>query len=394
MSKARVIVTAVVVEKRPKSEVARDYGVSRYWVQQLVARFLAEGDAALEPRSRRPKSNPARVDELIEERIVELRKELDGQGFDAGPATIAFHLEQETGRPPPALSTIWRILKRRGFITAQPRKRPKSSYIRFQAEQPNECWQADFTHWQLADGTEVEILNFVDDHSRLALACTAYRVVTGPAVVDCFRQTCSVYGLPASTLTDNGTVFTGRFVSGRNAFEAELASLHIVQKNSRPYHPQTCGKVERFHDTVKKYLRKQRPAHSLPQLQTQLDAFRDYYNTRRPHRSLNRTTPATAYAARPKLGPDNTTPTAHFRFRTDKVDRDGKLTLRHNGRLHHIGIGAEHRHTPVRMLIDELHIRIITFDGELIRELLLDPTRDYQPTGKTRYPKRKQPDPD
>lgn len=387
MSKSRVIVTAVLVEGRTKSQVARDYGVSRRWVQKLIARYQLEGEGAFEPASRRPRTNSRQIPTQIAARIVQLRKQLDELGVDCGAVTIAVHLERETGAPPPALSTIWRVLSRNGFVTPQPRKRPKSSYVRFAADQPNEMWQADFTHWHLADRSGVEILNFIDDHSRLALASVAYRVVTGAAVVDCFREICSVYGLPASVLTDNGNVFTARFVKGRNAFETELHNLRIVKKNSRPYHPQTCGKVERFQQTLKKWLRKKPPAETLRQLQTQLDAFIGYYNTIRPHRSLNRMTPATAYAERPKLGPGGSTPSAHFRVRTDKVDRDGKLTLRHNGRLHHIGIGAQHKHVRIRMLIDDLHIRVITIDGELIRELLLDPTRDYQPTGKTRYPK-------
>lgn len=394
MSKSRVIVMAVLLEGRNKTEVARDYQVSRRWVQKLVSRFHAEGDAMFEQRSRRPRTNSRQTPATVEDRIVELRKHLDGLGVDAGAVTIAWHLQQENPNATvPAVSTIWRVLKRRGFVTEQPRKRPKSSYIRFQAEAPNETWQADFTHWPLADGTDVEILNFIDDHSRLALASTVHPVVTGQAVLDEFRETCSAHGLPASLLTDNGTVFTARFVKGRNGLETELNTLGITKKNSRPYHPQTCGKVERFQQTLKKWLRKQPPADTITELQTQVDAFCDYYNHQRPHRSLDRTTPATAYAARPKLGPGQITASPHFRVRTDKVDNDGKLTLRHNSRLHHIGIGAAWRHTPVRMLINELHIRIITIDGELIRELTLDTSRDYQPTGKPRHHKQAHPEP-
>jgi transposase InsO family protein len=383
MSMARLVVAAVLVEGRSKSEVARDYGLSRRWVQKLVGRYLAEGGLAFEPRSRRPRSSPTRTSDDIEERIVELRKKLSDQGLDAGAQTIAWHLAQ-AGITPPAVSTIWRILTRRGFVTPQPRKRPRSSFVRFQADQPNECWQGDMTHWQLSDGTPVEILDFLDDHSRLLIGARAYPIVTGTDVTTCFATLISDHGLPTSVLTDNGMIFTARYATGRggrNAFQNQLAALGITQKNSRPYHPQTCGKIERFHQTLKKWLAKHPAADTIETLQHDLDKFRAYYNTQRPHRALNRTTPALAYAARPKATPHGPIDT-HWRIRTDHIDNNGKLTLRYNGRIHHIGIGTAHRGTPVTMLIKDRDIRIITTHGELLRELTLDPSRDYQPTGQ------------
>ena len=389
MSKARLVIAAVEVEHRPISEVARDYRVARSWIYTLLARYRAEGEAGLQPRSRRPHANPRQLPGPVEERIVELRKQLLEQGLDAGPITIAWHLEGELGSAP-APSTIHKILSRRGFITPAPRKRPRSSYIRFEAEQPNECWQADITHWRLADGTEVEILDIIDDHSRLAIACTARAVFTALAVRGCFRTAFARHGLPASVLTDNGMVFTTRHATGpggRTALQTELAALGIAFKNSRPYHPQTCGKVERFHQTVKKWLTRQQPqAASIDQLQAQLDAFIAEYNTGRPHRSCQRHTPAQAYRARPPAAPPGVPAGIHWRVRADTVDHCGKLTLRHAGRLHHIGIGAAWKHTDVLMLIADLKIRIVARNtGELIRELELDTNRDYQPTGKDRY---------
>ena len=179
---------------------------------------------------------------------------------------------------------------------------------------------------------------------------------------------------------------TGR--GGRTALEAELGRLHIRQKNSRPNHPTTCGKVERFQQTLKKWLRAQpkQPA-TIAQLQTLIDRFVDAYNHRRPHRSLpHNATPAAAYRTRPKATPTTSTGNNHDRVRADRVDSDGKLTLRVNGRLHHIGIGRAHARTPVLMLIHDLHVRIIdATTGELLRELTIDPARDYQPTGNNRY---------
>src|SRR4051795_2544395 len=216
MSKARLIITAVVVEGRSKSEVARDYDVSRYWVQQLVKRWYAEGETAYRPRSRRPRHSPHAIPAAVEDEVVRLRKELSRQGLDAGADTIRSHLARRTPRSqtssqaaPPAVSTIWRILTRRGFVIPQAQKRPRSSWQRFAAEQPNERWQADTTHWQLADGTDVEILNLLDDHSRLALAAVARRTITSPDVLHTLQDAFVRWGIPASVLTDNGAVFTG-----------------------------------------------------------------------------------------------------------------------------------------------------------------------------------------
>lgn len=239
------MITAVVVEGRTPREVASSYGVSRSWVYELLARYGAEGETAFEPRSRRPKTSPGALPEATVERIVELRKDLEGQGLDAGPDTICWHLQQRHGlRVSP--STVARWLARRGLVTPQPAKRPKASYVRFAAELPNECWQADFTHYRVVDGSDVEILCFVDDHSRYAISVTAHQPVTGPAVVEVFRQAVAAHGPPASTLTDNGMVFTTRLSGGRggrNGFETELRRQGIRQKNSRPGHPTTCGKV-------------------------------------------------------------------------------------------------------------------------------------------------------
>jgi transposase InsO family protein len=383
MGMPQLVVTAVLVEGRSKSEVARDYGVSRRWVITLVQRYLAEGETGLQPRSRRPLASPGRTARHLEDEIIELRKELDRNGHEAGAATIAFHLEQRHGATP-AVSTIWRILSARGFVTPQPHKRPKSSYIRFQAEQPNERWQLDITHWPLADGTDAEILNIIDDHSRLCLSSEARPVFKARDVDNSFAKAAAAHGNPASLLSDNGAVFTGRYRgTGRVALEVTLHARGIGFCHCRPYHPQTCGKVERFHQTVKKWLAHQPPAQTVAHLQSQLNDFRAYYNTVRPHRALRRRTPHQAYLARPKAIPTGTPlHTGAYRIRHDHIDTDGKLTLRHNSRLHHIGMGRRYAGTHVLMLVHDLHIRVSTTDGHLLRELQLDPTKDYQPQPK------------
>jgi transposase InsO family protein len=236
MSKSRLVITAVTIEKRLVSEVARSYGVARSWIYTLLARYRAEGDAAFEPRSRRPRTSPRAISADTADLIVRLRKELTDQGLDAGPVTIAWHLQHHhQARVSPA--TISRHLTQRGLITPEPRKRPKSSYIRFQAGQPNECWQADFTHYRLASGQDAEILTWLDDHSRYALSVTANHRVTGPAVLNAFRAAIAAHRAPASTLTGNGMVFTTRLSGGRggrNGLEHELRRLGITQKNGKP----------------------------------------------------------------------------------------------------------------------------------------------------------------
>jgi transposase InsO family protein len=387
MSKARLVITAVVTEGRSQGEVARAYGVSQGWVSRLVARYRAEGEAAFEPRSRRPRTSPGAISGDTAGLIVRLRKELAGQGLDAGPHTICWHLEHHRGVRVSA-ATVSRYLTRHGLVTPDPAKRPRSSYLRFEAEQPNECWQSDFTHYRLAGGTDTEIICWLDDHSRHVLHLTCHERATGPIVLATFRSACSGHGTPAATLTDNGTVYTARFAGGgrrgRNGLEHELARLGVRQKNGKPNHPQTQGKIERFWQTLKKWLAAQPQPADLAQLQDLLDTFTAYYNTRRPHRSLpHRQTPAAAYHARPKATPGDPSAGTQDRVRADRVDADGKLTLRHAGRLHHIGIGRAHARTRVLMLVHDLDIRVINAaTGELIRELTLDPSRDYQPTGR------------
>ena len=142
--------------------------------------------------------------------------------------------------------------------------------------------------------------------------------------------------------------------------------------------------IERFHQTVKKWLANQPRARTIAALQHQLDTFTDYYNTVRPHRALKRRTPITAYTARPKAVPTGTPfDDAHYRVRHDIVDQFGKLTLRHASRLHHIGIGRRHARRPVLVLVKDLHVRVTTDSGEVLRDFQLDPSRDYQPQPKT-----------
>lgn len=378
MSKPRVIVLSVVQQGLTVTEAAARFGVSRQWVHVLLARYRQAGLDAVEPRSHRPRSNPRQTPRQVAERIVALRHELTGQGLDAGPLSIAARLRGE-GRPVPSTSTIRRILHTAGLVIPQPRKRPRSSYRRFQAAQPNECWQSDFTHWALADGTDVEILNWLDDHSRMLLACTAHSRVTGPLVVSSFLAAIATHGTPAATLTDNGAVYTSRFTGGRNGFEYLLAELGISQRNGHPGHPQTQGKIERFHQTLKRWLAAQPPAANPATLQHQLDRFRALYNTERVHRAHGHT-PAQAYAATIKAIPATRADHAlgPYRIRVDVIDRNGKVSLRRAGRMHHLGIGAAHAGTPALLLVHPDTVEVINpATGEHLSSHTIDPTRSY-----------------
>ncbi|MDQ6721454.1 MAG: IS481 family transposase [Candidatus Dormibacteraeota bacterium] len=379
-SLGRYIVDAVVLEHRSPTELARDHHISRRWIHKLVKRFKEGGYSSLAPRSRRPHSCSHQTPSEVQTKVVRLRQELVAAGHDAGPDTIAHHLIGQVDRVP-SVATVWRILKRNGLIAPQPHKRPKSSFIRFEAQLPNETWQLDSTPWQLADGSPVEILNFLDDKSRVALASKALVTVKSADPVHALYSASNTFGLPASLLSDNAAVFTGRSRRGKVLLELELERLGIVFKHSTPYHPQTCGKVERFHQTLKRFLRKQHPASSIAELQFQLDAFRNYYNNRRPHRALNRQTPLAVFNALIKAKPAQQPAPVDHRVRHDKIDSFGRVTLRYLGRLHHIPVGLAHKNRKVRLLVAGPDIRIITETGELLRALTLDPTRNYQPLG-------------
>jgi transposase InsO family protein len=380
MELARYVVEAVVLEGRSYREVARAHGVSKSWVGKLVARYRQGGYEALAPRSRAARRIPHRTPDELEEEIVGLRKQLCELGVDAGAETIHHHLSLRHEEVP-SVSTIWRVLRRRGFVTPQPHKRPRSSWIRFEAQLPNECWQSDVTHWRLADGTEVDVVNFLDDHSRLAVASKVLRTATAPAVLQVFRDAGARFGFPAALLTDNGCVFTTWHRGGPNVMQAELLHLGIDYRHSRPYHPQTCGKVERFHQTLKGFLGRQPKAATIGELQRQVERFVGYYNEHRPHQGVGRRTPRQAFEARDRARPSGPKiePGAGVRVRRDRIDKNGKVTLRHRTRLHHIGVGHAHKGKRVILLVNGLDVKVLSVDGELLRHLTLDPSRNYQP---------------
>ncbi|MDR8020509.1 IS481 family transposase [Nesterenkonia aerolata] len=381
-SKNRAIVLAITEGTLTVTEASIRFNVSRRWIYTLLNRHRTDGLDALTPRSRRPHTNPNATDPTTIDTILELRETLTRTGLDAGAESIWDRLPP----PRPSPTTIWRILNRHGIITAQPQKRPRSSWHRFQADQPNETWQSDFTHWPLTDGTDTEIISWLDDHSRCLLHTSAHHRVTGRIVIDTFTDTMDTHGPPASTLTDNGMVYTTRFANGHdgtpaqpNGFEQLLADLGITQKNGAANHPTTQGKIERYHQTLKRWLTADGLVGTLPELDEQLARFRHIYNTERPHRAIGRRTPETAYTATEKAFPVLEAGDRTWRVRYDRIGPTGTITVRYAGRLRHLGIGRAWAKRRVILLAHGPHTMIIDRNaGEIIAEHTIDPTKNYQ----------------
>ncbi|MEI6750915.1 MAG: IS481 family transposase [Bacteroidota bacterium] len=384
MSKNALIVLTVIEKNLSVAETAKQFGVTRSWVYELLRRHELLGLQGLAPASKRPHTNALAISQETHGQIAWHRKTLLAAGLDAGAQTIQYVLQQETGNAP-SVATIWRSLKNQGLVEANPKKKPKAYLVRFEANQPNETWQSDFTHVRLANGKDIEVLNFLDDHSRLLLSCTAHYRVTGNLVVERFMEAVTEYGAPQSTLTDNGLVYTNRFVGGKSPIEYLLAQMGIEQKNSRPNHPQTQGKIERFHQTLKKWLLAKPKAKTLPELQAQLDEFRKIYNEQRPHKALQGRTPHHAYLSRVKAKPTKDSIMGPNRTRNDRVDATGKVSLRRAGKHHRLGIGRTHYGKEVFLVIDSRQV-IVTDKrtGEILSEHKIEPTKNY-------WPKRKDP---
>jgi transposase InsO family protein len=305
----------------------------------------------------------------VEDLIVSKRKQLDDEGLDAGAETIKWHLD-EAGIDTPTASTIWRILVRRGFVVPEPKKAPTRSWHRFVADYVNEMWQTDATDTELADGTEVEIVNILDDHSRV---CPRSHAVdgptTGPDVWNAFVIAVETYGIPAWLLSDNGSPFTSKLVT------ENLEAIRVNTTNSRPYHPQTNGKVERFHQTLKKWLAARPKPETVQELQKLLDVFVDIYNNERPHRSIGRRTPMSVFTTDPKTAPDAFSVLDETTVHHNKVDKSGRVEIPGPAA---IAIGNRYTGNTATTIRtgNNAHVFI---DNQLVRQLVIDPTKRSQP---------------
>jgi transposase InsO family protein len=366
MSVRRAIVEADLASLNV-SRFCRDHGISRDSFYEWRRRYWLEGDAGLVSRSRAPALVANRTPVEIEDRVVSLRKQLIEEGWDAGAASIRYWLlAGPSVERVPSEATIWRMLTRRGFIVADPRKAPGRRWRSFAADRANECWQMDDTGWQLADSTEVKIINVLDDCSRLAVASCVARTCTLAAVWATVSDGAGRYGWPERFLTDNSRSFSGRF-------ERNLAEVGVALGHSRPYHPQTCGKVERFHQTLKQWLAAHDPAATLADLQAQLDVFVAFYNQQRPHRSIGRRTPLDVWHTTPHSGPADQPlgcPTVvHHNLVYDGIVWAGR---------HRISIGNAHNQRRAT-IVTTGHRCHVFIDGDLIRALTINPDRADQP---------------
>jgi transposase InsO family protein len=347
----------------------RSNQVSKSAFYKWKRRYALEGLAGLSEQSRRPLSSPFQTASSVEDDIVRLRKELSDAGLDAGADTIRWHLER-SGVRVPAPATVWRILVRRGLVVPQPRKRPRSSWRSFVRERPNECWQIDATKWALANGRIVEIIDIIDDHSRVVVAAKAVASTTAELAWATVCDGASRWGLPAEVLSDNGSPFVSAL------FTTNLHHCQINTINSRPYHPQTCGKIERFHQTLKRWLEHQPKARSLHQLQIQLDRFLVIYNNHRPHRGIGRVTPSAKWHATARAIPAGTAirpanPTISERH----ISTDGLLDMR----PWRINVGKHHGNKLVTVY--HHHPDVLVFhNGEIIHTRTINTANNYQPS--------------
>jgi transposase InsO family protein len=341
----------------------RDHQISTWFFWDLRRRHRAEGGTVLEPKSRAPSRVANKTPAAVEDAIVAERKRLTEAGLDAGAETIAFHLAALEGLPSP--STIWRILRARGFVEAQPAKAPKRTMRSFTAERANDCWQLDDTTWELADTSAVKILNVVDDHSRLLVASAAAPACTGAFALVTVAGAAAVVGWPARFLSDNATAF-------RFSLAEALGAIGVGHGHSRPHHPQTNGKVERFHQTLKRWLARQPRTATIAELQAQLDCFRHLYNHQRPHRSIGRRFPAEVWAAAPKSGPP-----AHPLGAPTSVHHATVLGSMVRLSRYRITVGAVYDGQPATVIVTGTACHVFV-DGHLVRQLTLDPTRKDQ----------------
>jgi transposase InsO family protein len=361
----RRLVVEVDVEGLNVREFCAQHGISTWFFYDLRRRWRRHGDAALEPRSRAPKRVWNKTAADVEDLVVAKRKHLKDLGLDYGSSEVAAELAGEVAAAP-SPATVYRILKARGFIIAQPRKAPKRSGHRFNAERANESWQLDDMSWELADGTDVKILNVIDDHSRLLVASTAMASCTGAATLAAVADAATTLGWPQRFQSDNASTF-------RHVLADALRPLGVAAAHSRPNHPQTNGKVERFHQTEQKWLTAQQTPTTLAELQAHLDLFRHHYNHHRRHRGINRRIPAQVWTLAPKAGPADRPLQAPSTIHHTRVI-NGTVNLR----PYNISIGAVHNDHTALTIITGLACHVF-IDGQLIRQLTLDPNQRVQP---------------
>lgn len=302
--------------------------------------------------------------------MLRARKQLADAGLDNGPISIRWRLQDTGFHPLPSRVSIYRILRERGQIVAQPRKRPKTRR-RFSYTDPNGCWQIDGMEHHLADGTTVCIIQILDDHSRLDVGTYAAAGETTAGTWAALQRAFTGYGLPVRILSDNGLAFTGRHRGWMVELERLLAARGVTTIAATPHHPQTCGKNERAHQTLQKWLAARPPASTLDELQNLLEQYRQAYNHRR-HQSLDGDTPQQRYDARPKAIPGTG---AHRPSGTTTRPVSATGVIAFSGCSIVLGRTWAHHSATVYWQGDRVTIMI---DNTVVRQLTLDRSVRYQ----------------
>lgn len=292
-------------EKINVARFCREHAISRGVFYKYVARFRAEGTDGFTRRSSAPHHRPSALPASVAEVVLRARKELADEGRDAGPISIGWRLEDQQFTPLPSRASIYRVLRDRGQIIPEPAKRPKSRR-RFTYADPNGCWQIDGLEYYLAGGEKVCIIQILDDHSRLDVCSYAATSESTAATLAALEQAFAGYGLPVRVLSDNGLAFSGKHRDHMAATERALAERGIQAIASTPRHPQTCGKDERGHATLRRWLAAHPTAATLDELQILLEGYRHMYNNRR-HQGIDGQTPQQRFDASPKTAPATTT---------------------------------------------------------------------------------------
>lgn len=286
-----------------------EHEISRKTFYAIRKRALTEGQAAaLEPRSRRPKSSPSRIRNEVKHQALEVRASLENSGLDHGPISV-FERMKSMGLVPPSEASLARIFREAGVARLEPNKKPRAAWRRFVYPAPNACWQMDATEYVLVGGRKCVIFQLEDDHSRVEVASHVAPSETADAALITFKKGIAARGVPQRLLTDNGSALnpTRRGWTGKLVDYA--TSLGVRPITGKPGRPTTQGKNERLHRTLFKYLDKQPIAATIAELQTHVDAFDVIYNNERPHQALpGRVRPQQAWDATPVAEPPRPSP--------------------------------------------------------------------------------------
>jgi putative transposase len=369
------------------SRFCREHEVSRSWFYEVRAR-VRETDSltAMRPRPRRLAGRARQAIPLeVEELAVRIRKELADAGWDHGPVTVAHRLG-ELGIGAPAASTLARVFSRRGMVVAQPQKRPRSSYRRFEFAMVHECWQLDAFQWALANGSTCAVYQVLDDRSRALLGSHVTTTETAQGAIVVIDKAIRAHQVPVLLLTDNGAAFNQTRRGLSSQLVAHLKTQGCRAITGRPGHPQTQGKDERVHQTTQRWLRARPRAGDHAELLAQLEQFDEYYNNHRPHQSLAMATPAQVLAQGPRaLPPQPPDRSRHdtapaIRALRRRVDAHGKTSIKQA----FVQLGYEHRNSTVTVILHGRNVTVFDGRGTLIRSLRLEPGRSYYGNGRPR----------